>query len=490
MSSKKATPTPYSKGVNPSLDAAREAMIEDLVDALDREIDSQLGPNATFEERQNASFEIAREALRRREEREMRGAVTSADEVEVEGKRYRRLSQRSSGTYFGRWGSHRIDESLYREVGVRNGPTIKPVELRLGIVSHMTPDFARVVGALSADDSSRSLQRVLTAVGLHVPSRAFLADRLTELGTEVADRAALLEAAARALHTLPEGIASVSCGLDRMSVRMAEEVESPSADRKVRQEPYERQPPPPHEYHYRKAWVGSTSVYDEAGRELATWRFAMEADGEPDTLAQRVVAEVSTVLDQCPGIPVTCVQDAAPELRVLPATLRSMLPSGDDIIELVDFEHLAGYLDAVQDAADPSDPFNMKHWYRSELLTDDRAIDRIQRNLRAQARRLPRDESHAAQRAALAKALRYIKTRKNKMRYASHHQANRAIGSGATESTCWLMQQRIKLPGQSWETEGLRGVLGIRSLVLSERWDGAWTAIAATHRKSVVEMSS
>ncbi|MSP59745.1 MAG: hypothetical protein EXR72_05275, partial [Myxococcales bacterium] len=58
--------------------------------------------------------------------------------------------------------------------------------------------------------------------------------------------------------------------------------------------------------------------------------------------------------------------------------------------------------------------------------------------------------------------LSYIKTRKHKMRYASHYAANLPIGSGATESTCWQMQQRVKLPGQSWETHGLRGILAMR----------------------------
>ena len=71
------------------------------------------------------------------------------------------------------------------------------------------------------------------------------------------------------------------------------------------------------------------------------------------------------------------------------------------------------------------------------------------------------------------------------MRYASFYAANLPIGSGATESTCWQMQQRVKLPGQSWEPRGLRGVLAVRGLVLSERWNAAWEPYAATHRKEV-----
>jgi hypothetical protein len=79
----------------------------------------------------------------------------------------------------------------------------------------------------------------------------------------------------------------------------------------------------------------------------------------------------------------------------------------------------------------------------------------------------------------------YIRHRKDKMRYASFYAAKLPIGSGATESTCFQMQQRVKLPGQSWQPRGLRGILSIRALVLSDRWDSAWPAYAAKHRSVV-----
>ena len=85
----------------------------------------------------------------------------------------------------------------------------------------------------------------------------------------------------------------------------------------------------------------------------------------------------------------------------------------------------------------------------------------------------------------MAAALSYIRPRKDKMRYASHYRQNLPIGSGATESTCWHMQQRVKLPGQSWEPRGLRGTLAIRALVLSERWESAWNHYATFHRAEV-----
>jgi hypothetical protein len=87
-------------------------------------------------------------------------------------------------------------------------------------------------------------------------------------------------------------------------------------------------------------------------------------------------------------------------------------------------------------------------------------------------------------RQAVAAALSYIRRRRPKMRYAAHYAANLPIGSGATENTCWAMQRRVKLPGQSWEA-GLGGVLAIRGLVLSDRWEAAWQPFAAAYRKEV-----
>lgn len=154
----------------------------------------------------------------------------------------------------------------------------------------------------------------------------------------------------------------------------------------------------------------------------------------------------------------------------MPEILRSILPANTNLRELVDLEHLLGYLDDVVDACEPpGDPSDWKGWYQNELLRDDGAIDRIWRNLRRKAKTLPRSAS--AERDAEAAALRYIRRRKDKMRYASHYAANLALGSGATEGTYGLMQTRVKRRGQSWEVPDLRGILTIRGLVLSARWN-------------------
>jgi hypothetical protein len=458
--------------------------VDKLLELVRSEVRRQLGPDATYEERRDKAAEVMSEVLRRDEERDLKEAVSESKVIEVEGKRYRKLKQSSSATYFGRWGSYPIKEALYREMGVRNGPTIKPIELRVGMIAqHMTPDLARIVGELSAEGSSREVAKTMRIVGLVPPSRAFLERRVKQMAGEIIEQIEALEEGAREATTLPAEVASVSVGLDRFSVRMSEPATS-EREPPHRTEPYERTPPPPKEHRYHKAWVGSMTAYNKGGSELHTWRYSVEADADANTLAHRVATDVAWVLRKYPAIPVHCIQDGAPELRAMPEALADILPAVTPV-QLVDFEHLAkDYLDEVVDACEPEgDPNNMKRWYRSELLRDDNAIDRIWRSLREKSKRLSGRNTQA--RKAVGAALSYIRKRKSKMRYASLHLANLPIGSGATEGTCWQMQRRVQRPGQSWETPGLRGTLAIRALVLSERWASAWKPYAATHRMEV-----
>lgn len=464
----------------------KNAMVIKLAEQVRAEVRKRHGTELTYEQRRDAAAEVMADVLWSDGEKDLNELVTDDDEVEIDGKRYRRLDQASSAVYYGRWGPHEVEEPLYRELGMHNGPTLKPIERRVGMVARrMTPDLARIVGELSADGSSRQIENTMRTTGLVPPSRSFLEKRMQQMAGEIAEQVENLEAEARAVESLPDDVASMSCGMDRMAVRMSEPHSDPNnAPAPRRTEPYERTPPDPREHKYRMAWAATATAYNDRGDPLKTWRYAAEADADPSVLARRVSADVAHLVRKRPKIPVHCVQDGAPELRILPLTLRSVLPTNTNVRELIDFEHLAGYLDDVVDACDPAgDPADMKGWYRTELLRDDGAIDRIWRNLRRKAKTLPRDAT--PQRKAIAAALSYIRKRKNNMRYASLYAAKLTIGSGATEGNCGLMQLRVKRRGQSWEPPGLRGILTIRGLVLSDRWEAAWNAYAAKQRAEV-----
>jgi hypothetical protein len=442
------------------------------------------GAELTFEERSDVIFGVVRDVLWLDEDVRLRELVSTGEDVEVGDVRYRRL-QPSSGEYHGCWGSHLIEEPLYRRIGEHNGPTVKPVELRAGVIHGMLPDLARMVGHLSAELTSRQLVATMGALRMRPPSRACAEKRSKAMADEIADHVEELEEAVRASEPMPAGVATISTGMDRGAVRKLEVLDEASAPPRRRREPYERTPPPPFELRYRMAWDGSVTLYDGEGKPLRTLRYAADPATDPTKMARRISADVAWIVTQSSGtIDVHCIQDAAPELRVLPEVLQSALPANTNmrLTDLVDFEHLMGYIEDVVDACEPGDPDNMKSWYRSELLRDDASIDRIYRKFRDLSRSLP--PGARRKRKAVAAALSYIRTRRDRMRYASFYKQGLPIGSGDTENTVWLMQQRTKRGGQSWQS-GLHGILVLRGLVLSGRWEHAWPVYAATHRAEV-----
>lgn len=120
--------------------------------------------------------------------------------------------------------------------------TIKPIERRVGMVARrMTSDLARMVGELSADGSSREIENTMRITGMVAPSRSFLKKRVQQIAGELAKQVQELEAEARAVESLPDDVASMSCGMDRMAVRMSEPHSDPqNAPTPRRMEPYER----------------------------------------------------------------------------------------------------------------------------------------------------------------------------------------------------------------------------------------------------------
>lgn len=460
--------------------------VRSMSHALREQVEQKLGSDATFEEFADTAFEMMREVYWLCEEMKLKDARTTTDEVEVAGVRYRKMGQPSSAVYFGRFGAHEVVEPLYRQVGVHNGLTVKPLEAKVGIIGNMTPDLARIVAEHGADENSRETERRMKIDGLQPPSRAFLAKHQAEIAHDVKCQVVRLESAARDAAPARTDVATVSCGMDRMAVRMVEPAGPEAQPRPARSEPYERKQPDPKEYPYRMAWVGSVSTYDDAGVLQHTWRFAMDASARPEQMARRITAQVKALTEANPRAKVYCIQDGAPELEALPSLLEETLGPHTEVTHLTDIEHLMGYVEDAVDAVVPEgDPWNHKDWFRQALLRDDDGIDRFWSWLVRKENSKGARSRTAEQAKAIYDAKSYIEDRKDRMRYASHRADSRPIGSGETENTVGLMQLRVKRRGQSWEVPGLSGILSLRSLVLSESWKGAWKAFSATHRKEV-----
>ena len=118
---------------------------EDLARSLRRAIDAQVGADAPFEAR----------------------------EVAVDGVVYQR-HEPGTVRYFTLCGPLDIARWTYRAIGVRNGPTIVPLELDAGLVERTTPALGSRIALGYAKDHMRSCEEDMTADHRCPPSRSTL----------------------------------------------------------------------------------------------------------------------------------------------------------------------------------------------------------------------------------------------------------------------------------------------------------------------------
>lgn len=428
------------------------------------------------------------------EQRRLERACTTAEVITVGGEPYRKLSQPSARVYQGLWGAHRIEEPLYRRIGVHNGPTLKPLDVRIGVIEGvMLPNLARAAGAAMATLTSRQTEEQLLRLGFRPPSRAFLERHVIAMFGDMAIGARELEDHCRRVETLDFEPSAISCGLDRFAVRMDETLpDGPERDRKLEQrrpsDEYERTPPEPYARRWRMAWAGNVTLYDSAGHPRHSFRYGTSASDDANTLVARMVDDIESLARVHEGVTVCCIQDGAPDLDLLRRELDERLPPQVARRDLVDFHHAISYLDNIVSAKGDGDPHDMAGWYRLKLLLDDQGCAHIIGHLRRElaAHREPGagnkddDGGEGDLEAHLETALTYFDRRRSHMAYAQARAANLPVASGATESTCALFQLRVKHPGSHWGPGGLRGVMTARGLELSSRWDHAFDAHHAT----------
>jgi len=485
-----------AKSRTPDIDLTDERLLA-MADLLEEMIDARCPDPDDFDALSQASMEVGAELQWLAEHRRLERACTTAEVIKVGGEPYRKLSQPSARVYHGLWGAHRIEEPLYRRMGVRNGPTLKPLDVRLGVLKGVVlPALARAAGAMMATMTSRQTEQHLQRLGFRPPSRALLEKRIIGMYGDMAVVARELEDRCREVETLDFELSAISCGLDRFSVQMDETLpDGPEREQKLEQrrpaDEYQRTPPEPFKRRWRMAWAGNVTLYDPAGQPRHTFRYGTSADGDAIALVARMVDDIEALTRARQGVTVCCIQDGAADLNSLRQALDERLAPDVSRRDLVDFHHAVSYLDAIVSAKGDGDPHDMAGWYRLKLLLDDQGSAHIVGHLRRElaGHREHQDEQEDDEDnlgARLREALTYFDKRRSQMAYARARAANLPVASGATESTCALFQLRVKHPGSHWGTRGLRGVMTARGLDLSDRWDGAFDAHRTTLREQVL----
>lgn len=445
-------------------------------------------PEGSFGEREHALLVLLEEAARSVLAAELNDISASlGEQLLIDGVAYRR-HQGGVGHYASLNGSLEVTRSTYRQVGVRNGRTVVPLDLVAGLFEGATPAMAYNV----ADGYARCDMRqhgAALALALRVPPPRATLERLAKrIAKRVHEAVPRVEPIVRRKETLPDGACGVVMGLDRTSAPMAEP-RAPGASpepRHPRKTPRVRAVPPPIEVNFRMAYVGTVSFVDEGGKALLTRRYGAPACDCPSALAKRMAADVEAALTRDPTLAVGCVQDGAPEMwSVTGSALGALQRQGVFPVchEAVDRFHVLERLGECLVVIEPNvgrRAARLNAW-NDRLNEDNEAIDEIEETLMIAYGRLP-----TSRQSELDEHLVYLHNNKHRMRYVALIEAGLPVGSGVTESAAkTVINQRAKGSGQRWSKDGLRGVLTLRALHQSARLSAFWMEYARARRVSV-----
>jgi len=443
--------------------------------ALEKQLEGFLGfveeSRRRIREGEGLSFwDVEREVARRAAEIEVTATTRvleafepKAMKVTFEGKVYRRMPSPENGTYFSLRGKLHLKRYLYRQTGVRNGPTIVPLELRAGIArGRWTPGGYQAVGFLHQALPSREAKQAADIVGVLPYSRPTLARAGEEIG---ADWESIRDAAEQMLiesMEIPEAAVAISVAVDRVCLPMEVRL-PPSADPDA----------PKIEVAYEQAYCGSLTFHDKDGDGLHSIRYGRMPREGNGPIEQALAQDVETLARRAPQLKFVGLADGAPEMQnILDRVFENVSAEAIGL----DFYHLIEKLsDAVK--ATGRDPTNYISGWKQELKTDDDAIETIEKQILEWL-----DETHEDDVPdGLYNAFTYISNNKTRMRYyASLCQAHLPIGSGNVEATCkTLVSVRMKRAGSRWKNAGGQACLNLRGLAQSSRWQPAMDLLMA-----------
>lgn len=449
-------------------------------------VTAEAGPDVDFATREAVGLALANELCRVDQQADLvrRSELLTAKRITVDGRLYERRGKPDEVPvmdYHGLCGKLPVPRALYREVGVRNGPHIAPLEVEAGLMMRATPALADKLAEAFARNGSRVVAEGLLSAHRVGPSRSTIERIAKGLAASMAQQLETIEPEVRRLEELPVGAHGISVGLDRTTVPM----EEPAPDKPpvVRKKPRVRKAPEPVEVLYRMAYVASFTIVDADGRALVTRRYGVPADAEPAEMLERLGADVTRALEQRPDLPVGLVQDGAVEMWNLMRDCLGVVLEPGSWSEAIDRHHLLERLGDALRHAGLNKPWRAQQLTRwnTALDEDALAIDTIEAYIISL-----RDGLQGDARRRLSEHVTYLENNKDRMRYAPIRAAGLPVGSGATEGACKsLVMTRAKACGQRWHDDGIHAVLLLRGQLLSDRLPAAMRLLRRQHAAAI-----
>src|SRR6185295_18951600 len=154
-------------------------------------------------------------------------------------------------------------------------------------------------------------------------------------------------------------------------------------------------------------------------------------------------------------------------------------------VEILDFYHAATHLKSAADAVCGAETTESKALFESWKTTLKEDPSGAEKVIRALTYR--RDVARGIERKALGTELNYFRSQRGGMLYQRFKEAKWPIGSGVVEAACkTLVSERLKQSGMRWSLRGGQSILTLRSLIQSDRWEGAWRILAGSYKAKVL----
>lgn len=387
-----------------------------------------------------------------------------SERIRVGEQTYRRRT-RATKEYQTPFGSIMIERQTYvNRKGDGDGLSICPLELQAGIIEgYWTPLAAQQSMWALAHLTPRETETMLLRFKGMNPSRSSL-DRLPKAINEA------WEPQTVSYHTqliyeeiIPKEATSCAVSLDGVMVGMKPE-------RALLAESITKT-------QWKEASCGTISFFDAQGERISTIQYGRMPEHKKATQKELLRLHTEYILQQRPDLQLVHVADGAQDNWTF---FDEYMPLGTQV---TDFYHASEYLKEAFDAAYPKDSkkAQAKFKYYQKIMRDE--INGINKVLRAL--RYLRD--HHKGNKAITTGLTYFTNNQHRMRYAQVKQKNLPIGSGIVEAACkTLVGQRLKRAGMSWSFDGAQGVLTMRSLIKSNRFDKAWPFIANQYKQDII----
>ena len=222
---------------------------------------------------------------------------------------------------------------------------------------------------------------------------------------------------------------------------------------------------------WQHAVAATVSTYDAQGDRLDTVYIGRMPEKGKTQAKGLLEKEVESMMTKHKFKHIVCIADGARELWQY---FRRKYPNTTHV---VDFFHVCEHLSKLAQLLfqDPSDAEVWYKKYRTMLKEDPDGASKLIRAARYRRSITKRNPEIEAE-------IKYLQHNRKRMNYFQLRQHNLPIGSGVVEAACKnLIGARMKKSGMRWTLEGGQTVLTLRSLILSNRWEGFWAYFISRH---------